>query len=446
MEKNIPMANLSLKVLLDECLLDKNKKEEVFIDFCMRSREHLHQIFKYRKFEYDFTDYLTCYSDGEHVVGYIRASYDEFLNNTLRLLNIMRDPSMKDDEQLTRKMKSRIEVLKNIKSERELQVEFPFLYGDLIRGRNYIRNVKKLPKDTEEQFEEYERQRNYYYSCALKQNLGRFIETQVELYSRFTDLRKDYKDFIESRNYNRQVKNSFNLDKVKMYVIDRYLKICEDIPKEKVWEKYSPLIEKYLNEEHKSTYIITNDEGRKISLKDFRNRYERLKQQHKNDKVIYTEWELVPQGKDDKKYHKGSHSIRTISIQEEELEALRERGEQKNAFYENTSYIAKVIGLMKYKGYVAYLYENGEIILDREYDKEYPRTARGDAIYHMNVENFEKLSKLDKTYLRSLPSVKRITHHGNWQEKVDSVLSIEATEQSKEEVKSLIKKLKKESD
>ena len=445
MEKNIPMANLSLKVLLDECVIDKSKKEDIFTEFCYRSREHLHQIFKYRKFQYDFTDYLTCYSDGNHVVGYIRASYDEFLTNTLRLLNIMVEQPIKDDELLTKRMKKRLEVLKNIKTEKELQIEFPFLYGDLTRGRQFIQNVKKLPQTTPEEKEEYQRQKDYYYACALKQNLHNFIETQTELYRRFIDLRFDYKNLIENKNYNRTIKNNFNIDKVKMYTVDRYLKICEDNPKESIWKKYSPLIEKFLQENSNKSYFLTNDEGRRVSLKDIKNRFEQLKQKHENDKVIYTEWELVPQGKEIIKNEEHSSTIRTISMKEEELDRLRVRGEDKTAFYENTSYLAKVIGLMKYKGYAAYLYENGKIILDRQYDKEYPRTARGDAIYHMGVMDFEHLSKLDKTVLRNLPTVGRITHHGNWQEKVNKLLQEESTETSKEEVNSLIKRLKKES-
>ena len=443
MEKNIPMANLSLKVLLDECIIDKSQKENKFNEFCYRSREHLHQVFKYRKFQYDFTDYLTCYSDGEHIVGYIRASYDEFLKNTLRLLNIMVD-KVKDDDQLTKRMQQRLEVLKNINTERELQIEFPFIYGDLIRGRQFIQNVKRLPQETPEEKEEYQRQKDYYYACALKQNLGNFIKTQTELYRRFIDLRFAYKAFIEKKNYNLVMKDSFNIDKVKMYVVDRYLKICEDNPKDSVWERYSPLIKKFLEENSNKSYILTNDEGRRVSLKDIKNRYEALCKKH-DSRVIYTEWELVPQGKEIMKKEEHSNGIRTISMKEEELDRLRERGEDKTAFYEKTPYLAKVIGLMKYKGYAAYLYENGKIILDRQYDKEYPRTARGDAIYHMGVMDFEHLSKLDKTVLRNLPTVGRITHHGKWQEKVEKLLQEEATDNSKEAVHLLIRKLKKES-
>jgi hypothetical protein len=201
----------------------------------------------------------------------------------------------------------------------------------------------------------------------------------------------------------------------------------------------------FLQENSNKSYFLTNDEGRRVTLKDIKNRYEQLKKKHENDKVIYTEWELVPQGKEITKNEEQTSTIRTMSMKEEELNRLREKGEDKTAFYEKTPYLAKVIGLMKYKGYAAYLYENGKIILDRQYDKEYPRTARGDAIYHMGVMDFEHLSKLDKTVLRNLPTVGRITHHGNWQEKVKKLLQEESTETSKEEVNSLIRRLKKES-
>jgi hypothetical protein len=63
----------------------------------------------------------------------------------------------------------------------------------------------------------------------------------------------------------------------------------------------------------------------------------------------------------------------------------------------------------------------------------------------MRVMDFEHLSKLDKTVLRKIPTVGRITHHGKWQEKVEKLLQEEVTETSKKEINTLIKKLKKES-
>ena len=104
------------------------------------------------------------------------------------------------------------------------------------------------------------------------------------------------------------------------------------------------------------------------------------------------------------------------------------------------------MGLLKYKGYVAYIYENGEILLDRKYNSFVPRTAKGNAIYRIQAKDFEELSGHTKTFLQNDERVERIIHSSKWENRVQKILSYEGTEESREESKKLIKKLRQKNE
>ena len=145
------MANLSLEILIRECSNTQRPNEDLFYDFSYANRENIHSIFKYRKFNYDFTDTLTCYNDGEHIIGYIGPSYDDFLYNVLRFLGLEHKNKVEDNEELTKKMLERVKRLSEIKTELELQKEFPVLFDDLIQGRRFIQGVERMSRKTEEE-------------------------------------------------------------------------------------------------------------------------------------------------------------------------------------------------------------------------------------------------------------------------------------------------------
>ena len=70
-------------------------------------------------------------------------------------------------------------------------------------------------------------------------------------------------------------------------------------------------------------------------------------------------------------------------------------------------------------------------------------TATGNAIYNLNVCDFETLSRLTKKQLQQNPKVKKLCHIGNWQEKVDKIIQRDATEIDEYNTNLLIKRLKR---
>ena len=157
------------------------------------------------------------------------------------------------------------------------------------------------------------------------------------------------------------------------------------------------------------------------------------------DKVV--EWEIIPNGEPPKKCEsKGNSRITIMNV--DEVNRLHKIGTEKKKFYESSNCYAKAIGLKKYKGYIAYIYENGEVILDTLYNDEHPKTATGNSIYNLKISDFRTLSRLDKKKLKKHENVKCIYHSGNWMDRVNKIINREATEKEKETTREYVYYLK----
>ncbi len=443
MNTSYPMVNISLKTLIRECANDPRLQQDIFQDFSLMNRENVHEVFKYKKFNYDFTDYVTCYNDGEHVIGYIRPSYDEFVYAIAKFLGAS-ITSTKDEEEVDRRLQERLERLKAVSSEMELLKEFPYIHQDLVQGRRYIQDLKRMRRLSPVNEDRYEEEEHYYYSCALKQRFDRFMATQIELYSRFVNQRKEYKSQIETKSHNRYIRKHFNKDKMAMLVVHEYLKICEGTQDIETLKKYITCIEKYFASDYDKRVQIHLDDQSIVNYYNIVVRYNGIKAKMKKEERTI-EWELVPKGRDFQRVSKPlSSNPRPEIYSIEELERLRAKGRQKQDFYENSSYLVKVVGLAKYRGYVGYIYPNGEVLLDREYNEDSPRTAYSNAIYNIKAVDFESLSHLDKTILRNHPNVKRIVHSKNWETRARKIMEKETSKENREEAIQLVKRLRNE--
>lgn len=433
-------VSLSLGTILRECSLNQDLMQEHFYYFSLTNRENLHEVFRYKKFNDDFVDHVDCFNDGQYVVGVIRPSYDEFLEKLVRLLNLPVKGVIKDDDTLTKRLLERVNVLASIKSESELKNEFPLLAKDLYDGRRYLADLQKMKQQegySEEQFASGE---HYYYGCAMKKSLPNFILTQTKLYTRFVTQRAEVKEKMQNTSFNGYIKQNMDLDKFYMYVIHEYLVKAEGLKDHEEIKKYVDLVDRYLNSSRKKDFTITTDSGMKVDYNNIVKRVNNLKR-ILNDNSSLVDWVIIPEGRDLSKVRQEGEAKQTL-MSFEELEKLRQKGERKRAFYETTPYLVKAIGLRKYHGYIAYVYENAEVILDREYIPQAPSSAEGDAIYNLRVADFEELSKLDKQVLMHHPRVGRMNHSKTWEQRLSKIIAREATEDEKIESHQLVKKLK----
>ncbi len=434
-------VSLSLGTILRECSKDPNLSLDHFYYFSLQNRENIHQIFKYKKFNEDFVGQLDCFNNGEYLIGMIRPSYDEFLNKLLLFLNIPHRGKIEDNDALTEQMMHQVERLKQVTSEQELEIEFPIIYKDLIAGRRYISDLQKMKQQEGYDEEHVASGEHYYYGCAMKKSLPNFIATQSELYRRFVTKRKELKELQNTKSFNGYLAKHFDLDKLYMYVMHEYLVKAESTKDKDEIKKYIALIEQYMTSSRKKDVSLTTDSGIKVDYEMIQKRLKNLKRVV-DDNSSMVDWIIIPEGRDYSRVKREEHEPKTLLMDVEEMERLHQKGIRKNTFYETTPYVIKALGLRKYHGYIAYVYENGEVILDREYAPETPKTAIGDAIYNLKVADFETLSKYDKQVLMKHPRVGRMNHTSTWEKRVSKVIYRKATEEEKEETKQLVKRLR----
>ena len=118
MEKNI--ANLSLNTLIRECSKNPEDARRHYEYFEYINRERIHEVFAYKKFNDDFIDNVSAYNTGDYIIGVIRPCYNEFIAKIMLLLNLKPIKKVRDDDNLTKALNARLEVLKYITSEFEL--------------------------------------------------------------------------------------------------------------------------------------------------------------------------------------------------------------------------------------------------------------------------------------------------------------------------------------
>lgn len=439
------IANLSLNTLIRECSKNPQEARNHYGYFVAINRERIHDVFSYKKFNDDFIDNVTCYNDGKYQIGVIRPCYEEFLYKLIILLNLKVKTPIVDNEELTRKLYERINVLKNVSSEAELRIEFPFLYKDLQDGRRFIRGIKAQREfDEENQFAvELAEKEHYYYSCGMRQSLENFIKIQAEVYSRFISKRKELKAKQEKTSYNGYIVKNFDMNKVYMYTVHEYLKICENSNNKELIKFYIGLIEKYLKSDKNKDVSITTDENIRVDISSILIRLENLKKRI-SDNSNLVEWILIPEGKDYRRVKKNEKPCedKTFIFNYEEIQRIRQLGEKKKTFYEGTPYIAKAVGLRKYRGYIAYIYANGKVILDREYNDDNPKSAVDNAAYIIEAKDFEELSREEKPALIRNPKVSRKYHTDTFEERIKTIIGREGTEEQQEDSKQLVQRLK----
>ena len=433
-----PIVNISTDILIEKCR-KKNTDRKQLIDYLKAENDKLiHPTFQYRKFMYYFTDYLTVYNDGESFIGNIRPSYKDFLINLCNSLNLKVESKIKTEEELTKLLEERLEVLKNIRTFDQLFENFEGIYRDYINGINYLDRVHKKAKEYPEKKDYYRKLEEYYYRCALMGKPPEFINLQVKLYDGFIHHREEFKQNIEKKNYNDFINKYFDQDKVAMYIVYEYLKCCEKTQNLDKIEKYLKLIEKYEKSSYKKDVIVKISSDIILTQDSIKESIEKQKNRLKH-RTITVDWEILPPGRDEKVHSSEDAKERRTIMNQESFDRLTALGRNKNDFYDNTPYYIIGLGKKEFKGYIAFIYLNGEVLLYRRYQTNKTSTATGNATFNLKLADFKTLTKLEKKILKQNPNIVVIRHRDNWKNKVLEIVNRPVTEESEEEVKQLLK-------
>ena len=456
-EKELDKA-FSEKLNILKGMLTENKILEKMFSLCQEYESLNDNLFSIIKNEDKINEIIN--SKNKLVEEYIKEvkNNSNNLSDTSKIIN-----EKKISFILQLNSSSSLQILKNkfkLLYERQLLEEFPEIYKKFQDSKNYIKYLKDEEKILDGELEDNKNNalifkqidleiddlnnkkdtyRKYIRRCGITSNYSKYIDKQITLYESFISNRSL---LIKDTSFDNLVDLYLDKDKVYLYLMNEYLKRIASCDERNEIKNYINLVERYLClVKNKDTSILVDNEV--INLENINEKLKIIKWKFAHD-VIILDWSLAHDGHDSKSIKSVNRKIaRRIALSSEEIERLKSIGEERNDFYDNTNYSAKANGLDKNLGYTAYIYPNGKVILDKEYDEKRTSTAIGNAIYVLTAINFEALSKLDKANLRKHPDVQRIVHSANWQERVQRIIDIEPTEESLEDTKKLIKRLKK---
>lgn len=435
---------INVKELNEVCALP-DRKYSTETHFNLANREMVHEVFGYQKFQDDFADNIRyVYNTNDNsFIGTFKPSYDEFLRTVIKTLNLKSDRGFFDDEELTSKLLKRVDLLSGLQDRKELRGEFPELNNLLTQAQEYwdeIEHHQSNPIYKEEYGREGNGQEHYFFQCGLRakgirKGFDGFVPTQAKIYKRFVTKREQYKKLVENYSYDKFIQDNYDINKLAMYMAHKYLSICEQSPASyKTIRKYTDLISGYLYESRyaKDAYIKVN--GAYINYDNIKTRYNEQINRMKN--LIETgkvPWVIVPEGELEKYVKRGLDPQRSYIVTDEELERIKKAKQDKIDFYGKNEPLLKVYGDEDFRGYIAYIYKNGEVLLDT--------ISLDNAIYHIPARYFEMVSGLDKQKLMKHPAAKRLYHSGNWQSRAQKIIDAEGTEEEQLQAQELVNRI-----
>ena len=419
----VPFCNIDTEYFRNEFIIDKEKFDEQYTIFKKAFNRIRHSYTYYFLFNEYYADTITLFGNSDNLMGTVTFNFDEFLLKIGDYLSVNYNISI-NDPVFIEALKHRINVLRNIKSEQELKVSFPKLHEIYINGNN--------TKDFE--FGDY-------YDCGLRPTPDCFSEEQAiyfeHILSNLDQIKDEYTNYNIIRN---GIEDNYYRDKLRLYIAYRLFNyLMDDKTKDKI-----PGIEIILKKYFDNTSDISDinvsirlENGDRISFLELLSDYNRL---YNNENIAL--WEMLPQGHDStKEFHP---PLKAMS--DEEIKRLYNLNIEKYNFYESLKYFRRGKGKYLNTGYYAFFFSNGEQILDKLCypSDEFIVSHYGNAIYNLNVHNFELLSRIDKTTLRDRNMCPFTTHQGDWKVRVSQMVMYKpATNESLEETKKLIKRIEK---
>lgn len=434
---------INVKELNEVCGLP-DKKYSTETHFNLANRELVHEVFGYQKFQDDFADNIRYVNDGKYFIGTFKPSYKEYIKSIIKTLGLKLTKGIKDDDKLTELLLDRVEILRTLQAPADLYNEFPILYKTFQEGKKYLAEIES-EKDNPVYKDKNKEDSKYYYSCGLRSRGSRggfddFVPIQTEVYKRFVERRKQYNKLVEEYSYDKFIQNNYDINKLAMYMAHKYLTVCEQSGDNlRILLQNSKLLEKYISDNRYDKEVTINVNHEIIDYNNILSRFNNLTCRI-NRIEGEVPWTLVPEGRR-AKYVKAGLDPQTIIMTDEALNGLREAGKAKDDFYGKNKPLLKAYGRLKYKGYIAYIYPNGEVLLDTAYDANRPSSAKDNAIYNIPARYFEMISGLNKQVLMHHPQTKRLYHSGAWQERAQKIIDNEGTIEEQEQAQALVDRI-----
>ena len=422
-ERLIPFFNIDVEYFKNEFIIDKEK----FADQYKIYRNAFNWIRRsytyYLLFNEYYADTITLYGNEMNLNRSITFSFEEFLLKLRDYLSINTSFSIYDPI-FIEAAKRNINILKSIKKEEDLKMKFPKLYDIFINANK----VDKFESGT-------------YYDYGLRPTPDAFIEEQTVYFEHvFKNLDKIENEYASYNIVRDAIKGNYYRDKFRLYTAYKLFSLLSNSETKDRIPGIENVLKKYFDDINDISDInvsIKLENGDRISFLELLSDYNRL---YNNETLDL--WDILPQGHDStKEFHPPLQAM-----SDEEYMRLYNLNIEKYNFYESLKYLRKGKGKYLNTGYYAFFFSNGQQILDKLCypGEDFIVSHYGNAIYNLNIRNFELLSRINKTKIRHDRLCPFTTHNGNWQDRVRIMIdSVPTTSESVEKTCELIKKIEK---
>ena len=437
-----PICDIRMMDIFKYCVDDSEQMLNNFRGIRDSYRTRINYMLDYNKLNDDFFNTLKIYSDSEHFIGLFRLNKDEFIIKLQKFLNTGTEITDYDSKELDKVLKEKITKLEMIGSLDELQKEFPLIFDDYNKGIDMYNKYSLLDfmDDNDERKQQLLNLKRYYYNCGLRFSLPHFIKEQVKLYSNFAKKRDKVRNYCEHSALSYQMFDGINQEKLELFLCDSYIKKMETSNNlDEIFLLVKMCEDYFIKTVHTDKVLVMED--RKVSYNGLVKRYRNVLRKYNIESKCFVNWEIIPEGEDLDRVHQVSEPRSFKELSEEELNKLRTANRRKIDFFNNSYYLGRALGDSYFRGYIAFFYPNGEVLMDTLVDDSNIKGAIGDAMYNVSIYDFVELSKLDKKTLRSTGRATKIVHRGAWEEKAKAIISKPASEKSVDDTKKLIKSL-----
>ena len=477
---NYVTVPININTILNECASDKSVLYGEMKALRNKFQDDIISIMGYSKAQYYFFDDLCTRTKFKNAENEVYISPYPFFIKLKRILGID-NPSLDfNDLMLRNEMRVKVEELKTVRTPDELKEKFPLIYEDYELSIKGYAKICSLEEERDRTGDPAIREKcrntwKKFKGYGLHSRFDRFMEKQCVMYRNFVERRQ----FIEGLCFKNPLDfegfKGLDKDKFEMYLADKYLDIA--VNSTTLNEKQNAIyyVTAYFRQTKVSNISIKNDKGEVVTFKKLVNKYRKLLKDNVGLKPVdeprekfkgynvnhvvnhinkyfgaQVSWTIVPNGDDDVDNKDEVIEVlnrRYSHLPEEERQKIifkkYELYERKINFFENTNYVFKVYGVSEFDGYVAYVYANGEILLERffsDYTECMP--ASGEAIYNLNIYNFEEKSKFSKAVLMKDPEVRRIIHCPTFESQARAIIEKEAPEGTTSDVEAFTLKFK----
>lgn len=471
---------ISVQTLIEQCASDKELLKSEFKLISQLYRDSIIRTNDYTKANEDFLTHLRTRTSYQTAQTDLYISPTNYLQRLKQILNVSNSSIDFNELTLRKEMLDKVEALKQITTPEELQEKFPEIYKDYLFSMDaYSRITRYAERNRNNKAPQVQdalsRQHYFYKVYALDTRFKTFIEKQSLMYRNHVVRRQFVEGYANNHAIDLSMFTGLDKEKFELYLADKYLTIVQNAKDDKNKQECLYYISTYIRETKSNTISIKNDQGEEITFRKILLRFKRILRKNPVLKPIDEDrsrfdgyhwkhvenhvkkyfftgvnWQIVPPGDgEDELTEKVISALNRfynyLSLKERERK-IKERYtafERKIKFFENTGYLYRIYGINEFNGYIAFIYPNGEVLMEKFFD-DYANCIPvvNEAMYNVKITDFETLSKFKKTALIKDSRCRRIIHKGDWEAKGLEIISRPTTPETEEEVKKLILSIK----